>query len=112
MTIHPNAADGLRHIRHFSSAMTQNSARSNTIEYNGTNYFLNGINLAWNKFGNDFGAGAYNPSFFEQMFSKLQNYHVRELRYWVHCGGYHAMNYPHTNGYVTGLSSGLFQRFR
>lgn len=85
-------------------------AHAATLQVQGKSLYFNGINLAWHRFGNDFGDGQYDAAFFEQFFTDLQNYHVNSVRYWVHCGGYHAMTY-NTNGYVTGLKAGYFNDF-
>ncbi|MCP4437783.1 MAG: cellulase family glycosylhydrolase [Aureispira sp.] len=77
------------------------------------NYFINGVNLPWNKFGWDFGhyeveGVGYNPSFFEQAFTELEEQGVNCIRMWIHCDGRASPEFDE-DGYVTGLDYNFFE---
>jgi len=69
------------------------------LTYNGEAVFLNGVNIAWNDYGNDFGNGAYNGKL-EQWVTEIGNAGGNSIRIWVHVEGYHTPVFDN-DGYVT-----------
>eukprot|EP01123_Difflugia_compressa_P000562 TRINITY_DN10655_c0_g1_i1.p1 TRINITY_DN10655_c0_g1~~TRINITY_DN10655_c0_g1_i1.p1 ORF type:complete len:348 (+),score=58.93 TRINITY_DN10655_c0_g1_i1:112-1155(+) len=66
--------------------------------------WFNGLNVPWNHFGYDIGAGSFDQQWFETFFSTCSQNHVNSARFWVHCDGRATPNF-NSNGLVTGLSS-------
>lgn len=64
--------------------------------------FMSGGNLAWDQFANDFGPGATNFDYFEEVFSAFENAGGNAMRLWVHINGANNPNLD-GNGYTTGL---------
>jgi hypothetical protein len=93
-----------------SSGTTETAhARSNTIWFNGKNIYLNGINLAWMDYAEDFG-GTHQPNWESRWwnaFADLKAHGVNSTRIWVHTDGRASPNFD-SNGYVTGLSSQFY----
>jgi uncharacterized protein YjdB len=67
-----------------------------------TEIFMSGGNLAWDQFANDFGPGATNFDYFDEVFTAFENAGSNTMRLWVHING---ANNPELdgNGYCTGL---------
>lgn len=62
------------------------------IQYENRSYFVNGMNIAWNHFGGDFGrhpvwGSMYDSTAFEDIFTKCEAYGVNIVRLWIHCDG-------------------------
>jgi hypothetical protein len=88
---------------------------SQTINFNGEEYFLNGANVPWNSFGTDVGThyqwGAlYDSIWFENMFADCQSYGINCLRLWIHCDGRSSPEFD-ANGNVSGLDNNFFDDF-
>ncbi len=80
--------------------------------YNGVNYFLNGINIPWHNYNNDFGSNYligsnYNAAFFDSVFTECQNNGVNCVRVWLHTDGGTSPEFD-SLGYVTGLDTNFF----
>jgi hypothetical protein len=56
------------------------SAVPNRVEIKGKEYYLNGINVAWDKFGND--VQQFDSVKFEGMFSELASINANSIRWW------------------------------
>jgi hypothetical protein len=99
----------------FFAAVSVSAQPANTIHLNGKDYYINGINVPWNKFGSDVGThyewGAlYSPSFFTMFFQACQNYGVNCVRLWIHCDGRTSPEFDN-NGNVTGQDTNFFSNF-
>ena len=82
------------------------------LPYNGVNYFINGINIPWHNYNNDFGTNYlvgsnYNPAFFDSVLTQCQNYGVNCVRIWLHTNGGTSPEFD-SQGYVTGLDTNFF----
>ena len=64
--------------------------------------FMSGGNLAWDQFANDFGPGATNFDYFEEVFTAFEDAGGNTMRLWVHINGANNPNLD-GNGYTTGL---------
>lgn len=81
------------------------------LDYEGRSYFINGMNIAWNKFGGDFGrhpvwGAMYDPEAFEKIFSDCEAHGVNVVRLWIHCDG--RSNPEFKNGFVTGWDTDFY----
>merc|ERR1711962_1884864 len=56
----------------YQATATKLQVSGTDLTYNGEKVFLNGVNIAWNDYGNDFGNGAYNGKL-EQWVSDIGN---------------------------------------
>ena len=80
---------------HFSIESMSQSAKYkglDLIQYEGAPYYINGLNVPWNKFGGDFGnhelwGSLYESAWFENMFKECQANGVNVVRMWIHCDG-------------------------
>lgn len=86
----------------------------NTIQLNGTDYYISGVNIPWNHYGWDFGrhnwwGQGYDRDWFEQTFHDLSTHGVNSVRVWVHCDGRANPNF-NAEGYVTGLDAGMLEQ--
>lgn len=85
------------------------------IIYEGKEIYLNGMNVAWNSFGTDFGmhhewGGLYDPVWFEKTFRTLEKNGVNCIRIWIHCDGRSSPEFD-DSGYVTGIDFNFFIDF-
>lgn len=83
-----------------------------TLSFNGQNYFINGANIPWNKYGSDIGThylwGAlYDSVWFENTFSACESNGINCVRIWIHCDGRTSPEFD-TSGSVTGLDTNFF----
>lgn len=83
------------------------------IKYEGSPYYVNGFNVAWNMFGGDFGnhelwGSLYDPIWFDKMFKECHDNGVNVVRLWIHCDGRANPEFDE-NGYVTGFDPDFFQ---
>jgi hypothetical protein len=64
-------------------------ASANRVEFNDQQLFLNGLNLAWDKFANDIGPNPTTPNLahFEDVFSQIQANGGNSMRLWLHTTG-------------------------
>lgn len=92
----------------------QSSAQSSTklIPYEGQEYWVNGLNVAWNKFGGDFGnhmmwGTMYDTTWFENFFTECEDYGVNVIRLWIHCDGRSSPEFD-VNGFTTGFDTDFF----
>ena len=79
-------------------------ALSATLPLNGHSYWINGVNVPWNNYGNDVGGDGYNAKWFDTFFSQCQSSGVNCVRLWIHCSGWKTPNFD-ANGFVTGIQS-------
>ena len=81
------------------------SAQTNRIHFNNQNIFLNGLNLAWRNFANDFGPNStIDSAHFNSVFSQVRANGGNCIRVWVHVNG---ANTPAFSGStVTGPGTG------
>jgi hypothetical protein len=82
-------------------------ARAATINLNGKDYWINGVNIPWNNYGIDAGVhpywgGGYNPTWFENFFTQCEANGINCTRLWIHCDGRASPEFD-AGGYVTGL---------
>jgi len=84
------------------SAFSQSD--TNLVHFAGRNVFLNGINVAWVNFANDFGPDLINAAQFNTEFHTVHLYGGNALRVWLHTNGAGTPAYD-ANGYVTGPGS-------
>ncbi len=76
--------------------------------------FINGINIPWRHFGQDFGGSgnrAYEPAFYDRLFEELQSHGVNTIRMWLHCDG-RASPLMMSDGSVRGLPPTFIADFR
>jgi len=93
----------------FSLLLIPALANSQSIKYEGKDFFINGANIPWNNFGFDVGSG-YNALWFEDMFTKAEKCGVNCLRLWIHCDGRGTPTIS-VNGYVIGISTMFYNSF-
>ncbi len=62
-------------------------SQPSTIEYNGQQIFLSGVNAAWINFGADIGNGNTDTASFRQMFRKVHDNGGNTVRLWLHTNG-------------------------
>jgi len=84
-------------------------SKSQTIKFEGKDYFINGANIPWNAFGNDVGY-SYNSIWFENMFTESEKAGINCLRLWIHCDGRGTPAFT-TTGMVSGVGSSFFTAF-
>jgi hypothetical protein len=94
----------------FGNIFSQNSDK--LITWKGEKYFVNGINIAWNMFGCDFGnhedwGSLYDSTWFENMFTDCEKNGVNVIRMWVHSDGRANPEFDE-NGFVTGPDTDFF----
>ena len=82
------------------------------INYNGKIYFINGVNIPWNHYSQDFGihyqTGAqYDSTWFETAFTQFESSGINCARFWLHTDGATSPEFD-SSGYVTGLDSNFF----
>ena len=85
------------------------TVNSQTIKYEGKDYFINGANIPWNAFGNDVGY-SYNALWFENIFSQAERSGMNCLRLWIHCDGRGTLNFTLT-GAVSGIDTIFYSSF-
>jgi hypothetical protein len=77
----------------------------NRITIRGKPMFMNGINMAWNRFGEDL--TQYDANVFGSMFRNLAEAGGNSVRWWVHCNGQSTPSFD-GQGKVTGMSEQAF----
>jgi hypothetical protein len=73
---------------------------------NGHTPYLNGNNVPWNDFGEDFGTSNYSSTWFNNAFAAMHAEGINSARIWLHCDGRATPTF-NSNGDVTGISSTL-----
>lgn len=86
------------------------TASAATINYEGEDYFINGVNVPWNSFGNDVGGDGYDAAWFENFFAQCEQNGINCVRLWIHCSGWATPEFD-GNGYVTGLDANFLSDF-
>jgi hypothetical protein len=86
------------------SAALPSAPRASAATINGT--YLNGANIPWNDFGEDFGTSSYNGTWFNNAFAAMHASGLNAARIWLHCDGRATPTF-NANGDVTGISSTL-----
>lgn len=86
--------------------------KNNLIYFEGKPIFINGLNVAWNKFGGDVGnhymwGSMYDPQWFEQLFSDCEQYGINCVRLWLHTDGRGNPEFDQ-NGFVKGVDGDFF----
>jgi len=70
------------------------STKAQILHLDGEEFLVNGINIPWRYFGQDFGASYrqlnYDSTFFNRTFEELQANGVNCIRMWIHCDGRHS----------------------
>ncbi len=85
---------------------TGTALQGQMLHVDGKEMLINGINIPWRHFGQDFGTTRhqhrYDTSFYNRSFQRLQEHGVNAIRMWIHCDG---RNSPLSNreGVVSGL---------
>jgi len=91
------------------SAKTE--AGTNTIAWNGGNYYLDGVNYPWLSYGTDFGNGGFgdmaNPAQVKAEMSTFASQGGHVLRWWLWVDGRYDPLFA-SNGQVTGFDSQFF----
>ncbi len=82
------------------------------INYEGKDYFINGLNIPWHLYSQDFGThyqlGAqYDSTWFENAFAQYENYGINCARFWLHTDGATSPEFD-SSGFVSGLDSNFF----
>jgi hypothetical protein len=93
----------------FSLLLIPAISNSQTIKYEGKDFFINGANIPWGSFGNDVGYG-YNASWFENIFTQAEKSGMNCLRFWIHCDGRGTPIFT-SDGSVWGIDSYFFSSF-
>jgi hypothetical protein len=84
------------------------------IQFQGKEFFLNGVNMPWNNFGWDFGEHddwgiGYDSTYFENTFTELEAFGVNSVRMWIHCDGRANPDFDN-DGFVTGLDNNMLDQ--
>jgi hypothetical protein len=87
-----------------------------TISYGGKDLFLNGVNIAWNNYGWDFGdnhlnyggGNGYDPIWWDETFTEVESFGGNCVRIWVHCKGEFNPLFD-GSGKCTGLNVNFFE---
>ncbi|KAL7637770.1 UNVERIFIED_CONTAM: hypothetical protein RMT77_011381 [Armadillidium vulgare] len=74
-----------------------------TLTYNGEQVYLNGVNIAWNNYGYDFGNGQYDGTL-DEWLTEIGTAGGNAVRIWVHVEGYSSPAFG-SDGTVTGCDS-------
>lgn len=96
-----------------SSAFGQRKIEySEYLDYDNKDYFINGLNVAWNKFGGDFGrhdvwGNMYDSTAFDEIFANCEAHGVNVVRLWIHCDGRANPDF-NKEGYCTGFDTDFF----
>ena len=82
------------------------------IMCNGKNYFVNGVNIPWHLYSQDFGThyqlgNQYDSSWYENAFAQFQAYGINTARFWLHTDGATSPRF-NASGYVTGLDTSFY----
>jgi hypothetical protein len=77
----------------------------NRIKIRGKDMFMNGINMAWNNWGEDL--TRYDSAVFGNMFRSLAAAGGNSVRWWMHCDGQATPSYD-AQGKVTGMPEQAF----
>ena len=96
----------------FTLLFATGGLKAQLLQYDSVSYFINGINIPWHNYNNDFGTnylyGAnYNPVYFDSVFTECQNYGVNCVRVWLHTDGGTTPEFD-SLGFVTGLDTNFF----
>ncbi len=73
--------------------------------------WLNGINLPWIDFGQDFGAGSASHKKMVEAFGRFEKAGINSVRIWIHCDGRRNPLFDEPGGFVTGLPDGFLKDF-
>lgn len=73
--------------------------------------WLNGINLPWIDFGQDFGGGSNSLPEMYKAFARFQGAGINSVRIWIHCDGRRNPVFDEPGGFVTGLPEGFIEDF-
>ncbi len=87
----------------------------NTLNHEGENYFINGINMPWNHFGVDIGnhddwGNLFEIDYYESFFKDCQTQGVNCARWWIHCDGRASPEFD-IDGNVIGLDDNFLAQF-
>jgi|GEM_PF-1305730 len=81
------------------------AAAANRISIRGKDLFLNGINMAWNHWGEDL--TRYDSAVFGDMFRNIAAAGGNSVRWWMHCDGQATPSYD-AQGRPTGMPEAAF----
>nr|XP_053640001.1 mannan endo-1,4-beta-mannosidase-like [Cherax quadricarinatus] len=82
-----------------STTASRLSVSGTDLTYGGEKVFLNGVNIAWNSYGYDFGNGGYDGTL-ETWVGEIGNAGGNSIRVWVHVEGFSTPEFD-DDGYVT-----------
>lgn len=74
--------------------------------------WLNGINLPWIDFGQDFGGGSDSGPKIQEAFEKFHSAGINSVRIWIHCDGRRNPLFDEPGGRVIGLPDGFLDDFK
>ncbi len=86
--------------------------QNHLIQFEGKPIFINGLNVAWNKFGGDVGnhymwGSMYDAQWFEELFAQCENHGINCVRLWIHTDGRGNPEFD-ANGFVKGVDGDFF----
>jgi hypothetical protein len=96
---------GLRPAPAAAASSSPGSAALNRIPIRGKGLFMNGINVAWNNWGEDL--TRYDSAVFGAMFRNLSAAGGNSVRWWMHCDGQATPSYD-AQGRPTGMPEAAF----
>jgi hypothetical protein len=96
----------LRHALALTALALAAALPASGATINGSTPYLNGNNVPWNDFGEDFGTSNYNGTWFNNAFAAMHAEGINSARVWLHCDGRATPTF-NGSGDVTGISSTL-----
>lgn len=96
----------------FNITQSFSQDKKHLIYFEGKPFFINGINVAWNKFGGDVGnhhqwGTLYDSEWFEKLFSDCEEYGINCVRLWIHTDGRANPEFEN-DGYVKGVDADFY----
>lgn len=88
-----------------AASVSVQAAAPDRITIRGKDLFMNGINVAWNNWGQDL--TNYDSTVFGAMFRNIAEAGGNSVRWWMHCDGQSTPSYD-AQGKVTGMSEAAF----
>jgi hypothetical protein len=90
-----------------------NIVNAQLISLNGQSYFINGCNIPWHLYSQDFGTHyqlgtQYDTAWFENAFTQCQAHGINCTRFWLFTDGATSPEFDTITGNVTGLDTNFF----